>query len=214
MLTPLHKNYPKNLRNILDPPPLLYISGKIIKRDSFAVAIVGSRMATKYGLETARDFSYGLAKAGVTIISGLARGIDTEAHKAALNAEGRTIAVLGSGLNIIYPPENKTLAEKIIKHGALVSEFPEDSLPLPKNFLQRNRIIAGLSLAVIVVEGRRRSGTLSTARYAAEMGREVFAVPGPVNSRLSEAPLYLIEQGARVAKSPEDVLEYLNAVKI
>lgn len=213
MLTPLSKEYPENLRNTPEPPRLLYIDGKLSSKDQKAVAIVGSREASPYGLEIARKFAYELAKNNVTIVSGLARGIDTEAHIAALKAGGRTIAVLGSGLNIIYPPENKKLSKEIIKRGALVSEFSENTQPLRHHFLQRNKVIAGLSLAVIIIEGRRRSGTLSTARHAAELGREVFAVPGNIDSPLSEAPLYLIEQGARVAKSPEDVLEYVNTVE-
>lgn len=212
MITPLSEKYPKNLLNTLDPPRLLYIRGNFLKKDQKAVAIVGSRTASKYGLETAKRFSYELAKNGVTIVSGLARGIDTVAHLAALKAGGRTIAVLGSGLNIIYPPENKKLAEQITKNGALVSEFPENTQPLRHHFLERNKVIAGLSLAVIIIEGRRRSGTLSTARHAAELGREVFAIPGNIDSPLSEAPNYLIEQGARIAKSSEDVWEYLNSL--
>jgi DNA processing protein len=213
IITPLQKNYPENLRNSIDPPDAVYVKGKITKKDNIAVAIVGSRLASAYGKEVAKRFSKELSKRGITIVSGLARGIDTISHKAALEAGGRTIAVLGSGLDVIYPPENKSLAEEISKHGALITEFPEGTKPLKHHFLQRNRVIAGLSLAVVIIEGKRRSGTLSTARHAAEMGREVFAVPGPVNSPLSEAPHYLIEQGARVAKSPEDILEYLNSIE-
>jgi len=210
MVTPLSANYPYNLRNSLNPPGCIFVHGKILKKDSKAVAIVGSRTATEYGKSIAKKFAGELSKNGVTIISGLARGIDTIAHKSALELGGRTIAVLGSGLDVVYPPENVNLAKEIQKHGALVSEFPEGTKPLPKNFLRRNRIIAGLSLAVLVVEGKRRSGTLSTAKFAAELGREVFAIPGRVDSLLSEAPIYLIEQGAQIAKKPEDILEYIN----
>jgi DNA processing protein len=210
--TPFENEYPGNLRASLTPPEAVYINGKIKKKDSRAVAIVGTRLASKYGMETAKRFSEELAKNDVTIVSGLARGIDTVAHEAALAVGGRTIAVLGSGLDFIYPPENKSLSKKIARSGALITEFPPSTAPLPQNFLRRNRIIAGLSLAIIVIEGRRRSGTLSTARHAAEIGREVFAVPGQIDSPLSEAPLYLIEQGARVAKSPKDILEYLESV--
>ena len=206
-------SYPVSLKEVENPPPEVFIKGKIIPKDVLAVSIVGSRIASEYGKATARKFATELSKAGVTIISGLARGIDTEAHLAALAAGGRTIAVMAGGLDKIYPPENKKLAQKIAKNGALISEFPPVTQPIPKNFLQRNRIIAGLSIAVVVIEGKRRSGTLSTAKFAGEMGREVFAVPGPVNSPLSEAPIYLIEQGASVAKSPEDVLEYINELK-
>lgn len=209
MITPLSPEYPENLRNTLEPPRGLYINGKLKKRDSHAVAIVGSRTASKYGIETAREFSYQLAKAGVTIISGLARGIDTEAHKAALAAGGRTIAVLGSGLDMIYPPENEELSRLIVKNGALVTEFAKGTKPLRHHFLQRNKLIAGLSLAVLIVEGRRRSGTLSTARHAAELGREVFAVPGNINSPLSEAPNWLIGQGAQIALSPLQIADFM-----
>lgn len=201
--------YPQNLKEIEGAPERLYIKGSLRPEDKLAVAIVGSRKMTAYGRETAELFSYELAEKGVSIVSGLARGIDTVAHKSALKAGGRTIAVLASGVDIIYPKENRQLAERIIKSGALVSEFPRRTKPLGKHFLVRNRIISGLSLAVLVIEGKRRSGTLSTAAHAANQGREVFAVPGPINSPLSLAPLYLIEQGANIAKSPEDILEYL-----
>lgn len=190
----------------------IFVRGKILKRDKKAVAIIGTRTPTKYGREIAYKFAYELAKKGVTIVSGLARGIDTIAHNAALEAGGRTIAVLGSGLDVIYPPENTGLAEKIIKSGALVSQFPNGTKPYGKNFLQRNEIIAKLSFAVVVVEGSRRSGTISTVNHAANLGVEVFAIPGPVNSPMSEAPLYLIEQGARIARKPEDILEYLDSL--
>ncbi|RLC32682.1 DNA-protecting protein DprA, partial [Candidatus Woesebacteria bacterium] len=190
-------------------PQLLYISGKINKKDEKAVAIVGSRRMTNYGKRTAARFARELARNKVTIVSGLARGIDTVAHKAALSAGGRTIAVLGCGLDIIYPSENKALAARVKNNGALVSEFPLGTRPLGKHFLTRNRIISGLSLAVLVVEGARRSGTLSTASWAANQGREVFAVPGPIDSSLSAAPLYLIENGAQIARNPKDILDLI-----
>jgi DNA processing protein len=190
----------------------LFVKGKILKKDKKAIAIVGTRTPTRYGKEIAYKFAYELAKKGVTIVSGLARGIDTIAHSAALDAGGRTIAVLGSGIDVIYPPENLRLAEKIVDHGALVTQFPEGTKPLGKNFLQRNEIIVKLSLAVLIVEGSRRSGTISTANHAANLGVEVFAVPGPITSPMSEAPLYLIEQGARVARTPGDILEYINSL--
>jgi DNA processing protein len=202
-------SYPENLKQIINAPQNLYIKGRLEKKDRLAVAIIGSRKMTEYGEKTAARFAYELAKRKITIVSGLARGIDTVAHQASLAAGGRTIAVLGSGLDIIYPPENKRLAEKIVKSGALVSEFPPGTKPLGENFLIRNRIISGMSLAVLVVEGAKRSGTLSTASYAANQGREVFAIPGPVDSPLSEAPLFLIGEGAAIAKGPKDVLEYL-----
>jgi DNA processing protein len=190
----------------------LNIQGKILKKDKRAVAIVGTRTPTKYGREVAYKFSFELAKKGITIVSGLARGIDTVAHNAALDAGGRTIAVLGSGLDVIYPPENLGLAQRIIKSGALVSQFAYGTKPLGKNFLIRNELVARLSRAILVVEGSRRSGTISTASHAANLGVEVFAVPGPVNSPMSEAPLYLIEQGAQIARVPGDILEYINSL--
>ncbi|MFI5240898.1 MAG: DNA-processing protein DprA [Microgenomates group bacterium] len=182
------------------------VLGKILPKDSYSIAIVGSRMATPRGKELAFNFSYVLAKKGVTIISGLARGIDTAAHKGAISAGGRTIAVMGSGIDVIYPPENKVLVSEIVKNGALVSEFPNGTKPLPGNFLQRNRLIAKLSKAVLVIEGMRRSGTLSTASWAGDLAKEVFAIPG------SEATDWLINNGATVAMDPQSILDYLNAV--
>ena len=204
-----HPSYPENLKEIIGAPERLYIKGTIKPEDKLAVAIVGSRKMSQYGQQMAIKFAGDLAKRGVTIVSGLAYGIDTLAHKAALSAGGRTIAVLGSGIDVIYPRRNEKLVQEIVKNGALISEFLPKTPPYGKNFLVRNRIISGLSLAVVVVEGARKSGTLSTAAHAANQGREVFAVPGPVNSPLSAAPLYLIEQGATIAKGPEDILEYL-----
>lgn len=187
----------------------LFVKGRILKKDKKAVAIVGTRTPTKYGRDVAYKFSFELARNGVTIVSGLARGIDTVAHNAALDAGGRTIAVLGSGLDVIYPPENFSLAQKIAANGALVTQFPNGTKPLGKNFLIRNELVAKLSKAILVVEGSRRSGTISTANHAANLGVEVFAIPGPVNSPMSEAPLFLIEQGAQIARRPRDILEYL-----
>lgn len=213
-VVPLHDNhYPENLKNIPDAPATLYIRGEFLRADQKAVAIVGSRNMSEYGAKIAKKFSSDLAKEGITIVSGLARGIDTIVHCAALNAGGRTIAVLGSGFHNFYPIENKELGERIEQSGAVVTEFEPDVKPWGKNFLIRNRIVSGLSLAVVVVEGRRRSGTLSTATHAANQGREVFAVPGPVDSSLSELPHYLIEQGARVAQSPRDLLEFIDEIK-
>ena len=180
------------------------ILGEVLEMDKKAVAIVGSRFATTKGLKTAYDFAYYLAANGITIVSGLAYGIDTIAHKAALDANGRTIAVLGSGVDVIYPPENKELAQKIIKSGAVVSNFPNGTKPIGKNFLERNRLIASLSKAVLVVEGKARSGTLSTAAAAGSLGIEVFAIAG------SEATDWLIAEGVTAVASPKDVLEYIN----
>lgn len=183
----------------------LRILGKIIKSDQKAVAVVGTRQVSPRGVKLTEDFVKELVKAGYTIVSGLARGVDTIAHQTAIDSGGRTIAVLGSGIDIIYPPENKILAGRISEHGAVVSPFPGGTPPFPKNFLARNKIIAGLSKGVLVIEGKRRSGTLSTAAHAANMGLEVFAVPG------SEATDWLIGEGATVANSPRDVIEYLDA---
>lgn len=181
----------------------MFIRGKILKRDKYAVAVVGSREMTARGELVTEKFVSELVKNKFTIVSGLARGVDSVAHKTAIDEGGRTIAVLGSGLDIIYPPENKGLAEEVVKNGALVSPFIYGTKPLGKNFLARNRVIVSLSLAVLVIEGKRRSGTLSTASWAANSGVEVFAVPG------SEATDWLIEQGAAIAKTPKDVIKYL-----
>ncbi|MCX6705833.1 MAG: DNA-protecting protein DprA [Candidatus Woesebacteria bacterium] len=181
----------------------LYIEGKILQSDCKAIAVVGSRNLSPRGEALTKKFVKKFVKEGYTIISGLARGIDTVAHKTALAMGGRTIAVLGSGLDIIYPFENKALSEEIVKHGALVSPYSNGTKPLPKNFLARNRIIVELSCAVLVVEGKRRSGTLSTASWAANSGIDVFAIPG------SEATDWLIEEGANSVKSPKEVIDKL-----
>lgn len=190
----------------------LNVLGSILKKDKKAVAIVGSRLMSEYGKKQAYYFSSTLAKNGITIVSGLARGIDTVAHMAALDVGGRTIAVLGSGIQNIYPPENKMLAQSIAKNGAVVSQFSKNMPPLGKNFLIRNKLIVELSRAVLVIEGKRRSGTISTATYAANVGREVFAIPGQIDSELSQAPLYLIENGAQIAHSPSGIIEYIESI--
>jgi DNA processing protein len=198
------KNYPLNLKAIKGAPPKIYIKGNLKKSDILAVAIVGSRKMSKRGAAAASRFTRELASKGVTIVSGLARGIDTVAHKTALETGGRTIAVLGSGIDVIYPWENRVLADEVSGRGALVSEFPSQTPPLAKNFLTRNRIISGLALAVLVIEGERKSGTLSTAAHAANQGREVFVLPG------TGATDYLADQGARICQNPGDILEYLS----
>lgn len=203
------KNYPVNLTTYGELPPSLYFKGKLLKKDQLAVAIVGTRHPTQYGADMAFHFAKELAQNGVTIVSGLALGIDTRAHEGALSAKGRTIAVLGSGIDNIYPSVNKSLAEKIIKSGAVLSEFEPDAKPLPKHFLTRNRIISALSLCVLVIQGTKRSGTLSIAAKAAQQGREVFALPGEVTTSQSFAPHYLIKNGAQIAHSPADIMEYL-----
>lgn len=184
----------------------LFIKGTYLETDKNAVAIVGSRITTQKGREMAYKFSSELAKNGITIISGLAKGIDTVAHTAALKSGGRTIAVLAHGLDRIYPLENEKLAGEIVNHGCLMTKFKEGTVPIPQNFLARNQLIAGLSKAVIVIEGQKRSGSISTANHAANLGIEVFAVPG------SPATDFLIENGANIATKPEDVLSFLTSI--
>lgn len=206
--------YPKNLKNIYDPPRALYVNGALLAQDEMAVALVGSRRASHYGLETCEKLAYELAIRGVTVVSGMARGIDSAAHRGSLKAKGRTIAVLGSGHNDIYPPENEKLYEEISKSGAVVSEFENDMPPLPENFPQRNRIISGLSLGIVVVEAAKNSGALITANFAAEQGREVFAVPGKISSQTSSGTNELIKDGARLVQSADDILEELSIHEI
>lgn len=201
--------YPENLKNIHKPPDELYIKGSFKKDDRNSIAIVGSRRATIYGLEMAERLAFDIASRGITIVSGMARGIDSSAHTGAIKAGGRTIAVMGSGHNHIYPPENKKLYEEISKAGAVITEFEDDALPLPRNFPIRNRIISGLSLGLVVVEAARNSGALITANYALEQGREVFAVPGKVSSLTSAGAHDLIKDGAKLVQSAEDILEEL-----
>ncbi|MCX7661193.1 MAG: DNA-processing protein DprA [Candidatus Omnitrophica bacterium] len=213
IITILDKEYPSLLKNIADPPSLLYVKGRI-PQDVFNIAIVGSRDASFYGLATAKNFSAGLARLGFWIISGMARGIDTYAHKGALEAEGRTLAVLGSGFNHIYPQENKSLMKEISEKGGVISEFPMDTPPYKANFPRRNRIISGLSLGVLVVEAKRKSGALITADLALEQGREVFCIPGKIDSASSFGTNSLIQQGAKLALKIEDILEGLGTVPI
>lgn len=201
--------YPRMLRELPDPPTILFIQGDLRPSDALAVGIVGSRHATRYGLATAERLAGGLARAGFTIVSGLARGIDAAAHRGALAASGRTLAVLGGGLLNIYPPENVGLAREVAGRGALISEAAPRVPPLGGAFPQRNRIISGLSLGVVVVEASDRSGALITARHAVEQNREVFAVPGRVDSRLSRGCHRLIRDGARLVEGVDDILEQL-----
>ena len=197
--------YPAHLRAIPTAPAELHVRGELIEGDALAVAVVGSRRATPYGLEVAETLAADLAARGATIVSGLARGIDTAAHRGALRVGGRTIAVLGSGVDVVYPPENARLAEEIAARGALVSQFAPGTPPLPHHFPTRNAVIAGLSLAVVVVEAAERSGSLITARLAAELGREVLAVPGRVTAAESRGANRLIQDGAALALGWEDV---------
>ena len=206
--------YPKNLKNIYKPPKHLYVNGKLLEPDEMAVALVGSRRATAYGLEMSEKLAYELALQGVTIVSGMALGIDSAAHTGALKAKARTIAVMGSGHNVIYPSQNKKLYEEIAKSGAVVTEFEDDMEPLSYNFPQRNRIISGLSLGVVVVEAARNSGALITANFAAEQGRTVFAVPGKISSITSSGANELIKDGARLVQSVDDIMEELSLREI
>ena len=201
--------YPQNLKTIHSPPKQLYVNGSLKEEDLNAVGIVGSRRATQYGLEMAERLAFDIASRGVTVVSGMARGVDSAAHKGALRAGGRTIAVMGSGHGHIYPPENKELYAKIAAKGAVVTEFEDDIAPLAQNFPIRNRIISGLSLGLIVVEAARNSGALITADFALEQGREVFAVPGKISSATSSGTNELIKDGARLIQTADDVLEAL-----
>jgi len=210
ILTVYDKEYPWNLKNIPDPPIVIYVKGNLKEEDKFSIAIVGSRRASFYGLASAERFAAELSCCGFTIVSGMARGIDTYAHKGAIKQGNRTIAVMGYGLKHIYPPENKELIEEIAGKGAVVSEFPMDAPPLRQNFPRRNRVISGLSLGVLVVEAARNSGALITADFALEQGREVFALPGKVDSRTSFGTNGLIKQGAKLVSCVDDVLEEFN----
>ena len=209
IITQADPQYPRALKEIVDPPAVLFVRGQWEPRDAVAVAIVGTRHATQYGLRQAERLAGSLARAGVTIASGLARGIDAAAHRGALGAGGRSIAVLGSGVLNVYPPEHKELADEVASHGAVFSEAPPRAAPMAGVFPQRNRIISGLSLGVMVVEAGERSGALITARHAMEQGREVFAVPGRIDDRTSHGCHRLIRDGAKLVQSPEDVLEEL-----
>ncbi len=211
VLTHADPLYPAPLREIHAPPLLLYVQGQILPRDRLAIGVVGSRRATTYGLTAARKLSFQLAHAGVTVLSGLARGIDTAAHEGAVAAKGRTIAVIGSGLARLYPPENAALAERIASgHGAVVSEFPLLTEPDKQTFPQRNRIVSGWSSGLLVVEAPAWSGALITANNAADQGRSVYAVPGPIDRPSSLGCNKLIQNGARLVLDAADILDDLN----
>lgn len=209
VLTLDDSDYPPLLRQIDDAPPVLYGRGDLRPEDQQAVAMVGTRRVSGYGKEMARQLAVGLAAQGITIISGLAHGIDTIAHQTALEQGGRTIAVLGCGIDIIYPPENRELAQQIIQQGAILSEFPPQTKPERGNFPFRNRVISGLSLGVVVVEAPEKSGALGTAHAAGEQGRDVFAVPGNANSPNSRGCNLLIQDGAKLVLESQDVLKEL-----
>jgi len=200
-------DYPARLRMIADPPPFLYVKGALRDQDDKAVAIVGSRSSSDYGRRVARDLSRGLAALGFTVISGMARGIDGVAHESALNAGGRTIAVLGSGVERAYPPEHESLYRRISENGAVISELPIGTRPMAFNFPARNRLISGVALGVVVVEATEKSGSLITAATAVEQGREVFAVPGEAGASRSRGSHRLIRQGAKLVESVEDIIE-------
>lgn len=216
VLTIADSAYPASLKQIYAPPALLYIRGRLTPEDNISVAIVGTRKMSAYGQQTTNLLAKGLCQEKITIVSGLAKGIDAVAHQTALAHGGRTIAVLGSAIDQknIYPPANRALAEKIVGDGALLSEFPLGTLPVAQNFPQRNRIVAGLTLGTVVVEAPERSGALITARYALEQNREVFAVPGPITALNSFGPHQLIKQGAKPVTCATDILEELNLTNI
>ena len=201
--------YPENLKNIYDPPPFLYVKGQIKKEDNNAFAVVGSRNTSEYGVIATEEISRQLALRGITIVSGMARGIDSYAHQAALACRGRTIAVLGSGVDVIYPAENRKLYHAIAEHGAVISEYPMGTAPYSYNFPARNRIISGLSTGVLVAEASLKSGSLITARLALEQGRDVFAIPGNVFSYKCKGTNKLLRSGAKLVESADDIIEEL-----
>ncbi|MCC7130385.1 MAG: DNA protecting protein DprA [Anaerolineae bacterium UTCFX2] len=203
-------DYPRRLKEIDQPPPVIYYRGKLSAEDQWAVAVVGTRRVTAYGRQVADEIGSELARHGVTVVSGLARGVDSIAHQACLKSGGRTIAVLGSGVDQIYPPEHKRLAENIIENGAVISDYPPGALPEAANFPPRNRIISALSQAVVVVEASEKSGALITAAFAAQQGREVFAVPGYLYAPQSVGANRLIESGARIYTGISSLLDALN----
>ena len=202
-------DYPQMLKEIHDPPMILYIKGHDIQKKLTFIAMVGSRNSTHYGIKAAEKIGQGLARRGLGVVSGMARGIDSAAHWGCLGGRGFTIAVLGTGIDVVYPKSNKKLFQKIIEKGAVISEFPLGTPPEPKNFPIRNRMISGLSKAVVVVEATKRSGSLITASLALEQGRDVFAVPGSINSFKSTGCHFLIKQGARLIENSDDILDEL-----
>jgi DNA processing protein len=207
LVTQVDAEYPKPLLAIHDPPLALYVAGTLESRDEHAIAVVGSRRTTHYGSETAERLACQLAQSGFTVVSGLARGIDTAAHRGALKGHGRTLAVLGGGMNCLFPPENAELAKAIVAQGAVITEYPLGREPDKTTFPYRNRIVSGLSLGVVVVEAGVTSGAMITAGQAAEQGRTVFAVPGRVDSIGSQGPHRLIKDGARLVETVEDILQ-------
>ncbi len=214
VLTWADGGYPDRLKEIEQPPPVLYIRGEYLQDDVFAVAVVGTRRITAYGRQITEEIGAFLAANGITVISGLARGVDAAAHASALDAGGRTLAVLGSGVDYIYPPEHRSLADRILKRGALLSDYAPGTAPEASNFPPRNRIISGLALAVVVVEAGETSGALITAGFAAEQGREVFAVPGSILAPQSKGTNHLIQSGAQPLLSANDLLQALDLKRV
>lgn len=213
ILTWQDDEYPLHLKEIDQPPPVLYLRGEITAEDNWAVAVVGTRAVTPYGRQVTEELATVLAHNGVTIVSGLARGVDAVAHSAAIKAGGRTLAVLGSGVDRIYPPEHRTMAERIASHGAVISDYAPGTPPESANFPPRNRIISGLSMAVVVVEAGDTSGALITAEFAVEQGRDVFAIPGSIYAPQSKGTNRLLRNGAKTLLTPQDVLEALDLTR-
>lgn len=208
------KGYPSRLKEIYDYPPVLYIRGLLLPEDEWCLAVVGTRRATVYGRQVTEEITADLVRSKITIVSGLARGIDSVAHQSALEAGGRSLAVLAGGLDSIYPAENSDLARRIIERGALISEYPPGTKPRPENFPRRNRIMSGLSLGVLVIEAGETSGAIITARLALEQNREVFAIPGSILSASSRGTNRLIQEGAKLVSNYRDILEELNLMTV
>ncbi len=201
------EEYPVNLKNIYNPPPLLYIKGELKENDNYPVAIVGSRLCDHYGRRVTRKIAGGLAEMGITITSGMAMGVDAISHSSCMEKGSRTIAVLGNGIDIAYPPENRDLYKRIVHKGVLISEYPPGTLPEPGNFPERNRLISGISLGVVVIQASENSGSLITASLAVQQNREVFAVPGNIDSKLSAGTNELIKRGAKLVSGTDDIIE-------
>jgi len=207
-------DYPARLKEIYDYPPLIYIQGDLVPQDEWSIAVVGTRRATVYGRQVAEDIVADLSQNKITVVSGLARGIDTVAHRRSLEAGGRTMAIFACGLDTIYPPENANLARSIINHGALISEYPLGAKPRPDNFPRRNRIMSGMTLGVLVIEADESSGAMITAHMALEQNREVFAIPGSILSPASRGTNKLIQEGAKLVRNCTDILEELNLTAV
>ena len=214
VLTCHDSDYPSRLKEIYDYPPILYIKGSLLPDDDWGLAVVGTRRATVYGRQVTEEITADLARSKITIISGLARGIDSVAHHSALEAGGRSIAILACGLDIVYPSENANLARRIMEQGALISEYPLGTRPRPENFPRRNRIMSGLSLGVLVIEAGETSGAIITAHLALEQNREVFAIPGSILSPASRGTNYLIQEGAKLVRDYTNILEELNLTAV